>query len=109
MRRYLRAILEPFVTVLEAKDGQDALDAIANHPPDLILTDHMMPVLDGPGLIKAAREHPSELALCPIILITARSSSALGIQSCQALTLLIARSHRRRRIGEGRGPDERRR
>lgn len=74
MRRYLRAILEPFVTVIEAKDGQDALDTISTRPPDLILTDHMMPGLDGPGLIKAVREHPSELALCPIILITARAS-----------------------------------
>lgn len=39
MRRYLRSILDPFVTVVEAKDGQVALDAAQKAPPDLILTD----------------------------------------------------------------------
>jgi CheY-like chemotaxis protein len=86
MRRYLRTILEPFVTVLEARDGQDALDTITSRPPDLILTDHMMPVLDGPGLIKAVREHPSELALCPLILITARTSPSIASSAPSQLT-----------------------
>jgi len=45
--------------VLTAANGRQALERIAETPlPDLIITDFMMPVLDGAGLIAAIRNDP---------------------------------------------------
>ena len=40
-------------------DGEAALDAARAHPPALILTDVMMPKLDGYGLLQALRADPN--------------------------------------------------
>lgn len=56
--------------VKEANDGQDALDALVDYIPDLILTDLMMPVMGGIELITHVRADP-RLAHVPIVAITA--------------------------------------
>lgn len=43
MRRYLTAILSPYCTVIEAPDGQAALNIAVEQPPNLIVSDVMMP------------------------------------------------------------------
>jgi phosphoserine phosphatase RsbU/P len=43
--------------VLEAKNGEEALALLNQEPVDLILSDWMMPVLDGPGLCEAIKRH----------------------------------------------------
>jgi CheY-like chemotaxis protein len=46
--------------VEEATDGSDALARLADGPYDLVISDLIMPVLDGPGLYAALRaQHPS--------------------------------------------------
>ena len=56
-----------------ATDGQDALDKALAHPPDLLITDALMPRLDGFALVKALRARPG-LADLPVIFLSALSS-----------------------------------
>src|SRR5581483_8379930 len=54
--------------VLAASDGQQALEFIEAHMPDLILLDVMMPKLDGFAVLERVREFAST----PVIMLTAR-------------------------------------
>src|SRR5215472_13185182 len=54
--------------VLAASDGQQAIELIEAHMPDLILLDVMMPRLDGFAVLERVREYTST----PIIMLTAR-------------------------------------
>src|ERR1043165_1074475 len=74
-------ILRMVVTVLEkrgysvetAVDGEDAMARAQVRPPDLLITDVMMPKMDGWALVRALRSRP-ELATLPVIFLTALSS-----------------------------------
>ena len=56
-RKLLRMILERRgVTVLEATNGQQALQVLADHTPDLVVSDALMPVMDGFQLLKKLQE-----------------------------------------------------
>ena len=55
---------------LSAANGQEALDAVAAEPPDLILLDIMMPVMDGFTVCRTLKDDP-ETHLIPIIIMTA--------------------------------------
>lgn len=61
--------------VVEAVDGQDALERLAEGPVDLVLTDLDMPVLDGFGLIRALRARPDTSDL-PVIVLSTRGSAS---------------------------------
>jgi diguanylate cyclase (GGDEF)-like protein len=61
--------------VRTATDGEDALAAVAAYQPDLIISDVMMPRLDGYGLARKIRENP-RTRFIPIILQTAASHQA---------------------------------
>lgn len=62
-------------TVVTAEDGQAALDLLnGGLRPDLLLTDIMMPRLDGLGLIKAARQL---LRFTPIVALTTQGERGL--------------------------------
>jgi diguanylate cyclase (GGDEF)-like protein len=58
-------------TVSVACDGLEAFHLACLSPPDLVLTDVMMPMMDGYGLIKSLRE-TSATATVPIIMLTAK-------------------------------------
>ncbi|MBV9776573.1 MAG: response regulator, partial [Acetobacteraceae bacterium] len=72
MRDYVRRLLGGRYDVAAAADGQAALDAIRRRRPDLVLSDVMMPGLDGFGLLRAIRSDPS-LRDMPVILLSARA------------------------------------
>jgi diguanylate cyclase (GGDEF)-like protein len=55
-----------------AKDGREAISLALQDVPDLVLTDVMMPNLDGYGLIKALRAHESTSTV-PIVMLTAKA------------------------------------
>jgi two-component system chemotaxis response regulator CheY len=57
-------------TVAEAADGLAALSSCGATPPDLIITDLRMPVMDGIALIEALRQVPA-LAGIPVVMMTA--------------------------------------
>lgn len=60
-------------TVIIANDGEEALQKALVTPPDLLITDVMMPRMDGWALVKALRARP-ELTALPVIFLTALSS-----------------------------------
>ena len=62
--------------VVEAVDGQDALDKAQHHAIDLVLTDQNMPRLDGLGLTKKLRENP-KFKSTPILILTTESSDQM--------------------------------
>ena len=57
--------------VLEAADGQEALDMARRHRPSLIVIDLNMPVLDGLEAVKSFRERETAGEQVPIVAITA--------------------------------------
>ncbi|RUL80082.1 ATP-binding protein [Dyella choica] len=72
MREYLLRLLRPYWEVEAVGDGQAALESALNHPPDLILSDIMMPVMDGFALLRALRAQSSTSTI-PVILLSARA------------------------------------
>ncbi len=73
MRGYISRLLDEAGYAVEAAaDGEAALAACEAHPPDLVLSDVMMPVLDGFGLLKKLRAG-ERTATLPIILLSARA------------------------------------
>ncbi|MCR9200013.1 MAG: response regulator [Planctomycetaceae bacterium] len=54
--------------VIEAVNGQEGLAAWAKHKPDLVITDLLMPELDGFGFVHALRDAEAD---CPIIVASA--------------------------------------
>ncbi len=60
-------------SVETAVDGEDALERALARTPDLLITDVMMPKLDGWALVRQLRSH-SQFAMLPVIFLTALSS-----------------------------------
>ncbi|MHB8835676.1 MAG: response regulator [Candidatus Methylomirabilia bacterium] len=69
--------------VVEARDGRAALERLAAGPVDLIVSDCIMPVMDGIGFVRAVKQRP-DLHLIPIIMLTTESQEA-QIQEGRAL------------------------
>ncbi|MGQ9365419.1 ATP-binding protein [Azospirillum sp. ST 5-10] len=79
MRDYVRRLLAGRYAVEAVADGEAALAAVRAARPDLLLTDVMMPRLDGFGLVRAVRGDPA-LADLPIILLSARAGEDESIE-----------------------------
>jgi PAS domain S-box-containing protein len=79
MRDYLTRLLAPLYQVETAADGQAAFERIRTAPPDLVLSDVMMPTLDGFGLVAAIRQDPATRSV-PIILLSARAGEGAQIE-----------------------------
>jgi DNA-binding NarL/FixJ family response regulator len=70
-------------SVIAADDGQEALAMVEEHHPDLIVTDIVMPQMNGYELVRRVRQQPT-FRLLPVILLTARTKTQeriLGYQS----------------------------
>jgi DNA-binding response OmpR family regulator/serine phosphatase RsbU (regulator of sigma subunit)/anti-sigma regulatory factor (Ser/Thr protein kinase) len=83
MREYLGRLLTGSYQVTLATDGVEALELAIADMPDLVLTDVMMPRLDGFGLLTALREHPATEHL-PVVMLSARAgedSTAEGLEA----------------------------
>lgn len=69
MRKYLKKVLNNY-DVTEAENGKEALNILQNKSFDLILTDYMMPVMDGETLVKQLKKQQNKT---PILMLTART------------------------------------
>ncbi|WP_367390802.1 ATP-binding protein [Lewinella sp. LCG006] len=74
-RAYLLEILRPYFRLVYANDGLDALEVLNQQEVDLVVSDVMMPRMDGFELLKSIRSKPQQWGL-PFILLTARSEQA---------------------------------
>ncbi|WP_313034991.1 ATP-binding protein [Massilia alkalitolerans] len=83
MRAYLKALLEPHADVVVCADGETALALLEHNPPDLLLSDVMMPRLDGFGLIARIRASAS-LRHLPVMLLSARAGEEAKVEGLQA-------------------------
>jgi DNA-binding response OmpR family regulator len=61
--------------VTGVRDGQEALDSIAQSRPDLVVLDVMLPVMDGFQVCRAIKDDP-ETSSIPVVMLTAKKSSA---------------------------------
>jgi CheY-like chemotaxis protein len=55
-----------------ARDGKGALQAVRQHPPDLILLDIMMPEMDGMEVLDNLKSDPRSAAI-PVVMVTAKT------------------------------------
>ena len=83
LREYLRRLLSPQYQVTSVADGEAALAAAREEPFDLVLTDVMMPGLDGFGLLAALRAD-ERMRTLPVILLSARAGEEARIEGMQA-------------------------
>src|SRR5262245_21012794 len=81
-RRLASGLLEkaPGFVVYQAVDGKDALRQLELHLPDLVVTDMMMPHMNGLELVSAVKE---QYPLIPIILMTSQGSEEIAVQALQ--------------------------
>jgi len=73
LRNFLSDILSESYRVLTATNGQEGLDQAREYIPDLIISDIMMPAMDGLDMVKNIKEN-REICHIPIILLSAKSS-----------------------------------
>ena len=83
MRAYMRRLLQARYRVLAVGDGREALAAAQADPPDLVLSDVMMPNLDGFGLLRALRAEP-RTAATPVIFLSARAGEEATVIGLEA-------------------------
>ena len=83
MRQYISRLLSEQFKVEAVPDGEAALAAARAQPPDLVLTDVMMPRLNGFGLLKELRAD-SRTSRLPIIMLSARAGEESRVDGMQA-------------------------
>ena len=82
MRQHIRASLEGKYRVLEAENGKIGLEKALQAVPDLIITDVMMPEMDGFELCKALKENRSTSHI-PLVMLTARAQAESRLEGLQ--------------------------
>src|SRR5664280_377291 len=83
MRRYIADLLTDSYDVVTVEDGAMALEAARTVRPDLVLSDVMMPNLDGFGLLRALRADAATSGT-PVILLSARAGEDSAVEGLEA-------------------------
>ena len=83
MRGYVAGLLSAVYDVTTASDGLAALDEVRRVRPDLVITDVMMPRLDGFGLLEKLQADPATVSV-PVIMLSARAGSDGTIEGLEA-------------------------
>ncbi len=79
LRAYVTRILGPHHDVVAVRNGAEALRTLRGQRFDLVVSDVMMPEMDGFALVKAIRSDP-ELETTPFIMLSARAGEAAAIE-----------------------------
>lgn len=83
LRTYVRQLLADRYNVFLAVDGRDGLEKAQRYRPDLILSDQMMPRMNGREFLNAIRSDAS-LRSTPLVFLTARAGTSARIESLDA-------------------------
>ncbi|MGI9550149.1 MAG: hybrid sensor histidine kinase/response regulator transcription factor [Aurantibacter sp.] len=84
LRNYIREILSESYRVLEAVHGEEGVAMAIDHTPDIVLSDLMMPKMDGLQVCKLLKED-MRTSHIPVILLTAKSSKEDKIEGLKSL------------------------
>ncbi|MDV6348253.1 PAS domain S-box protein [Nitrosomonas sp. Is35] len=79
MNRFIADMLQPRYRVASAFNGREGLEQALKLAPDLILSDVMMPEMDGEQMVQQIRQH-AELDGVPIIMLTAKADDDLCVK-----------------------------
>lgn len=80
MRGYIRSILREHYHVVEAADGEEALHILSSNPVDFIISDLMMPGMDGIELSRRVKE-TFAISHIPFLMLTAKTSQEARLES----------------------------
>ena len=83
MRGYVSRLLSERYDVTAVADGMSALAAARRQPPDLVISDVMMPVVDGFGVLRELREDPATASV-PVIFLSARAGEESRVEGLAA-------------------------
>ncbi len=83
MRNHLARLLEKYYYITTAKNGLEALEQVERKKPDLILSDIMMPVMNGKDLLERLRGNLAT-AQIPVIFLSARTGGEARIDGLEA-------------------------
>ena len=67
--------------VVTAINGKQGLERLTEKPPQLVLLDFMMPLLDGPGMLRAMKNDPAYRAIPAVIMSSLPESAVAGAAS----------------------------
>ncbi|MEO0507423.1 MAG: response regulator [Bacteroidota bacterium] len=73
LQRYIQKMMRPYGKVVVAKNGKEALQMAVKTVPDLIISDFMMPLMDGGELCRNIRKDPV-VSHIPFIMLTAKAT-----------------------------------
>jgi signal transduction histidine kinase/ligand-binding sensor domain-containing protein/DNA-binding response OmpR family regulator len=83
VRAYIRIHLDNDYRIIEAENGKVGLDAARTETPDLILTDVMMPVMDGYAMCRALKED-TKLNHIPVVMLTAKAGEESTVEGLES-------------------------
>jgi len=83
LRDYMRNLLAPYYRVITAADGVAAVQMLRDCRPAIIVSDVMMPRMNGIELVQAVRSDPQTVAI-PIILLSARAGGEATIEGLES-------------------------
>jgi len=83
MRNYVSRLLGERYEIVAASDGETALEIVGSRSPELVISDIMMPRLDGFGFLRALRQNPLTRTI-PVILLSARAGEDPLVEGLQA-------------------------
>jgi CheY-like chemotaxis protein/anti-sigma regulatory factor (Ser/Thr protein kinase) len=83
MRGYVARLLSHTCTVRAVADGAEALEAVAAQVPDVVVTDVMMPRVDGFELLRRLRADPATRAV-QVVMLTARAGQEAAVEGFDA-------------------------
>ncbi|WP_308123425.1 ATP-binding protein [Modestobacter marinus] len=83
MRDYVTRLLSPIWRIRVCADGEQAMASLAEELPDVVLTDVMMPRVDGFELLRRLRADPATRSI-PVIMLTARAGQEAAVEGFAA-------------------------
>jgi signal transduction histidine kinase/ligand-binding sensor domain-containing protein/AraC-like DNA-binding protein len=80
MRSYIKSVLSDFYNTMEAENGKEALEILKSNHIDFIISDLMMPVMDGMELLKVVK-NDINISHIPFLMLTAKASVESQVSS----------------------------